>query len=847
MIHIAELLAANPEARIHGPTFADSFPAFCFDSRIIQPGELFLAVKTDKADGHDYIEDACRGGAGGVLSHYPMDVESYGATCIVVPDTVAAIQAYATHVVSAYGVGVVAITGSAGKTTTKEAVAHVLAAQYNVFRNPANYSGRFGLPIALGGLEPSHDVAVLEMATDHFGEMELLTRIAPPMVGAVTVVAPAHLAAFGDLDGVAREKGRLVEALPPEGLAVLNVDDPRVAAMAELSRAPVATCALEARADLRAVSIHVGKSGTSFELVVGGRRLPAKVPWLGPQFTRSALIAAAVAERFGIDMQTVTERLATLPPVPGRLNPLAGKAGSLILDDSYNASPAAVLAGLDVLAQLPAVERVAVLGEMAELGAAAEQEHREVGRRAARVASTLVTCGKAADVIADEARSAGMDPASVFVTYTTADALAAVEPCLGPDTIVFAKGSAVARMEQVVAGLMAEPEEASEVLVRQDAAWRQIVVHDPDRPTWVEVDFGAIGANARRLKRLAGRAELMVVLKADAYGHGAARVAHTALHNGAGWCAVACLSEGRLLREAGIDAPTLILGYTPAWQARDAVRLGLSAAVFDLETAKAFSRAAEAVQLPARIHVKVDTGMHRLGLAAEEVVDFLRQISRLPGVEVEGLFSHLATADSESPEGRAATDDQLETFDSLVRRLAARGLRPPSTHIANSAVLLSRSDARYDLVRPGIALYGLAPSPEIGTDDLRPALTWKTQVAQVRHVAPGAAVGYGASWRAERPSVIATIPVGYADGFRRAPSTWRHVLVRGRPAPVVGRVSMDQTTIDVTDVPGVRLGDEVVLIGSQGEARITVEDVARWLGTINYEVVSEILARVPRV
>jgi alanine racemase len=412
---------------------------------------------------------------------------------------------------------------------------------------------------------------------------------------------------------------------------------------------------------------------------------------------------------------------------------------------------------------------------------------------------------------------------------------------------VLAKGSAVARLERVVEGLMAHPERASETLVRQDAAWQQIVVLRPNRPTWLEVDLGAIASNTRLLRERSGEAALMAVLKADAYGHGAVQVAHTAMRNGASWCGVACLSEAEALRRAGIGAPILVLGYTPAWQSRDAVRAGVSLAVFDMDTAKALSRAAEALARTARVHVKVDTGMHRLGVVPSEVPELIRALRDLPGIEVEGLFTHFARADEVGPDGRRATDAQVARFDELLERLARLGARPPLVHAANSAALLGRSDTRYDLVRPGIALYGLSPSETLADAGLRPALSWKTQVAQVLDLAAGEAVGYGGVWRADRASRVATIPVGYADGFRRAPRTWRHVLVRGSAAPVIGRISMDQTAIDVSDVDNVRQGDEVVLIGTQGSARITAEMAASWLGTVNYELVAGILARVPRL
>ncbi len=847
MIRLTDFLAANPEARVHGPVFAESFAAFCFDSRLVQPGELFLAVKTARADGHDHVEAACRGGAAGAVVQQPFDLASYGATCIVVPDTEQAIQRYAAARLRASGVRVVAITGSAGKTTTKEAVAHVLASGYRVFRNPANFSGRFGLPIALGGFDDAAEIAVLEMATDHFGEMALLAEMAPPEIAAVTVVAPAHLAAFGDLDGVAREKGVLVERLPATGLAVLNADDERVLAMARRTRARHVTYAVLANADYRADEIAVHRGGTTFRLQARGRRVAARIPWIGRHFVAAALVAAAVGIYLGLDLETIVERLANLPPIPGRLNPLPGQSGSLILDDSYNASPAAVLAGLQVLEDLPAQRRIAVLGTMAELGGMAESGHRAVGRRAASVVDFLVTRGQEAALIAEEARQAGLAAERIAVTFTADDAVAAVRPQLGPETIVLVKGSAVARMEQVVAELLAEPERAKEVLVRQDAAWRQIVVIQPDRPTWLEIDHGAIAANTRRLRELSRPAALMVVLKADGYGHGAVQVAHTALRNGAQWCGVACVAEGRVLREAGVTAPILVLGYTPAWQAREAVRLDLAVTVFDRETAGALGQAAQALEREARLHVKVDTGLHRLGLPPSEVPAFVRWLRDVPGVVVEGLFSHLAVAEDRSPDGLAFTDQQLATFGRLVSELEKARLRPPVVHIANSAVVLGRSDARYDLVRPGIAFYGLVPGSGIPSAGLAPALCWKSQVAQVRSLPAGEGLGYGLAWRAPRPSVIATVPVGYADGFRRGPASWREVLVRGRRAPVVGRVSMDQTMIDVTGIVGVRQGDEVVLIGRQGDEEISVAQVAEWLGTNSYEVVSEILARVPRV
>jgi alanine racemase len=338
---------------------------------------------------------------------------------------------------------------------------------------------------------------------------------------------------------------------------------------------------------------------------------------------------------------------------------------------------------------------------------------------------------------------------------------------------------------------------------------------------------------------------MLAVLKADAYGHGAARIAQTALLHGATMVGTACLSEAVALRERGIMAPMLILGYTPPWQARDAVRYDVSATVYSLDVVQQLSRAARLQgSRAARIHIKVDTGMGRLGLQPEEVRPFVEQVSGLPGVEVEGVFTHLATADARD---QSYAKQQLGRFREVLDELARHGVRPRYVHAANSGATLSLPESHHNLVRVGIAMYGHSPSPAVRVpSDFRAALAFKTQIAQIKRVPAGSCISYGCTYHTQRPSTIAVIPAGYGDGFRRSPNNGGTVLVRGRRAPIVGVVCMDMCMLDVTDIPGVRQGDEVVLIGAQDGDRITVEELAASFGTINYEVISQILARVPR-
>jgi alanine racemase len=865
LIHLDDLLAATG-GTVHGPIFAETFVDFCYDTRLLNQGELFLAVVTDKGDGHDYVLDAARQGAVGVLCQHPFDLASYGVTCVIVEDSRQALLNWARFILNKLHPRVVGITGSSGKTTTKEVTAAVLSQRHSVFRNYGNYNDRYGLPIALGRLEAEHQVAVLELACDGLDEIRELAALTRPEIGVVTVVNETHLAYLGTLETIAVEKGRLVEALPPAedgGFAVLNYDDPSVRAMASRTEARVITYGLDPDADLVAGALDADPAGVSFTVFVkdffpvrgwrGRRKLRVRLPLLGRHNVYAALAAVAVGLVLEVPLEEALEALAAIKPLKGRLNPLPGVDGTLILDDSFNASPASTLAALDTLSLFTAGRRFAVLGElyeqMGELaprpGHSEAESSRHIGRCLAQVADLLVAQGDGARRIAGQAQACGLAADQILVTYTPEDTLRVLADRLQPGDTVLVKGSVESRMERVTAGLLADPHQASSLLVRQSEGWRKVRLLHPGRPTWLEVDLEAIAHNVRRVVEMVGpEVKVLAVLKADGYGHGAVRIARTALNNGAYYLGVASINEGAMLRQAGIVAPILILGYTPAWQARELVLNRLSATVFNLDVARALSRAAGELDSQVQVHVKVDTGMGRLGLLPDEVVPFVLDLQRLPNLGMEGVFTHFSVADSD-PE---YTRWQSERFRQVLAALSETGVEFPLVHAANSAAILSLPESHFRMVRLGIAMYGLHPSDQVHCPpDFRPALAFKTQVAQVKTLPSGSYVSYGNTYQTVEEQRIAVIPVGYADGFRRAPRHWGKVLVRGQRAPIVGRVCMDQTMIDVSAISDVRQGDEVVLIGEQRGERITAEDVAERLGTINYEVVSEILARVPRV
>ncbi len=358
---------------------------------------------------------------------------------------------------------------------------------------------------------------------------------------------------------------------------------------------------------------------------------------------------------------------------------------------------------------------------------------------------------------------------------------------------------------------------------------------------WAEIDLDKLTQNVEALKQRAAEARLLVVVKANAYGHGAVSVAMAAIQAGAWGIGVASLEEGDELRRAGVSAPILVLSSTRPGQALGLVQRDLSVTIGTFDMAEALSHAAQELGRTAKVHIKVETGMNRFGISADAAVNLAERLREMPGIEVEGIASHLATADEAD---KTFTFQQYKAFRECIARLPW----VPIHHISNTAGLLNMPEMRHGLVRCGLGVYGYYPSPDTNRDvPLQPALSLRSRVAKVADLQPGEGVGYGMTWRATRPSRVAVVLAGYGDGLQLALSSKGIGLVRGQRAPYVGRVMMDMLTLDVTDVPGVAVDDEVTLIGSQGEETVDVDEMAHRAGTISYEVLTGLMERVPRL
>jgi len=366
------------------------------------------------------------------------------------------------------------------------------------------------------------------------------------------------------------------------------------------------------------------------------------------------------------------------------------------------------------------------------------------------------------------------------------------------------------------------------------------------RPVWAEINLDCVENNIREIRRVSKSREIIGVIKADAYGHGAVDLAPVLLQNGADSFAVAVLSEGVELRRSGLDCPIMVLGFTPPNLVDNILRYDIEQTVYSYDFAKELSAMAVKKNKLARIHIVLDTGMGRIGFIPDnESLDEVEKISHLPNIIIEGIFTHFSTADEENKE---FTQKQLSIFNEFYKDLTSRGVKIKKRHTANSAAISDFPESHFEAVRPGIILYGYYPSDYVQKDKihLKRVLTLKTNIVLIKTVPKGYPISYGRRFYTERDSIIATLPVGYADGYTRLLFNKGKVIINGKYAKVVGSICMDQCMVDITDIPEAKVGDEVILLGEDG-VKYDADDMADDIGTISYEVLTMISKRVPRV
>ncbi len=848
MISLYDLIEAS-NGQLFGEPAAQLFDDFCLDAAKAQDSQLFVALKSEYGDTHQYIPEAIENGIAGVICHNPPSCDTDGVSVILVKNTVSALLAWAHYVLGKFGTKVIGVTGSAGKSIAVDAIARVLSTRHKVHVGLRGEAGRLCAPLALSKLNANHRFAVLKLSTEQTGEMAAMVQSVQPEVGVIIHIGELFAAQFETFEDVVHEMGILINYLSPSGLAVLNYDEDPVRSMMSHTRATTRTVSMTSfGADMMTYNVDISAMGTNFGLRYGSERFVGQhLPLYGQYHLYSIMAALTIGLHFEISLQESLQALQEMLPLPGRMNSLVGKNKCLLIDDTYNANPLSTLAALDWLGTMKDEKRRVffVLGDMGNLGRQAQLGHRRVGECAADVADVIITQGALASMAGRAAMDHGKDPRRVHVTYATQDtvALIANQYELNENDVLLITGGPSSRMEQVVAQTLANENDKAQ-LVRQDGVWEGAKISQPAQLSWIEINTNALASNVRLLKQMIGdNVALMSIVKSNAYGHGAVVTAQTALLNGADYLGVSSLQEGFELRDVGIVAPVLVLNYAPTYMVRQAIQQDLTLTLYDLNMARSYDRIAREIGQRLRVHIKIDSGMGRLGVTPKEAIPLFRHLITLPNLDVEGVYTHFSTAAEEDLD---YTRKQIKNFIGVVRPIqATTGIRFKYRHAANSAATIAIPDARFNMVRVGLAMYGMHPSEVVQLPEgFEPIMNWKTVVAQVKTLPKDHPVGYGNTFVTRREERIAVLPIGYSDGFRRSEvKSSGEVLLKGRRAPIIGRVSMEKTVIRVTHIPEVAVGDEVVLLGKQRNKIITAEEIARRLETINYEVTTSALPR----
>ncbi len=786
------------------------------DSRqLINPEKtLFVALRGAKADGQDFIPALAEQGVLAFLVHEGYRADSSqnpSAAFIAVKDTRKALQSLAKYQRRVFQKPVISITGSNGKTIVKEWLGQVLSQNYAVAKSPKSYNSQLGVPLSIFGIEPYHQVAILEAGISRTGEMAVLEEMIRPDLGIFTNIGTAHE------DGFESSRQKIQEKLilfRESNLLIYCQDDTKLRQEIESSFLPERLIGWsdEAGADFSR-SLKPTEYGTRMILMKKDlSTYTFQVPFRDPASIQNITHVIIAALTLGQSLDAIQEGIHHLKPVDMRLTLKPGLNDSLLIDDTYNNDLAGLKVALDFMQQQrPKRRKILIISDLLQQGFR-DNVYREVADLIGHHDIDLII-----GVGSEIARLQDIFGIKFQGFLSTDELLAGLDWSGFSHDLVLITGARPFRFEQIVNKL-------------------QQRIHG----TTLEINLNALTHNFNFYKRkILPEVKVMVMVKAFAYGGGAVEIAHHLQTMGADYLAVAFTDEGVTLRKQGIRLPIMVLN--PVEESFDLCReFGLEPVVFSLEFFKSLAQYCQHQEVEMSVHLDLDTGMHRLGFESEDLEDLKNLILTYPQLHVASIYTHLVGADEE--QHRDFSMSQLALFTKMKDAILTALHYKPLVHALNSAGIVALPDFQFDMVRLGIGLYGVEVTGKFDAA-LRPISTLKTTISQVKKILPGETIGYSRKGKLESGGKIATLSIGYADGYDRRFSNGKgYVLIQGKKAPVVGNVCMDMVMVDVTHLD-VKAGDEAIIYGDQ----ISLKELADRIGTIPYELLTNISTRVKRV
>lgn len=783
--------------------------------RIVFPETaLFFAIRGERHDGHDYLPELYRAGVRHFLVSRKVDPLEYPeANLILHDDPVAALQQLAVWHRRRFDLPVIGITGSNGKTIVKEWLFQLLHDDFYIVRSPGSYNSQVGVPLSVWQIRPEHELGIFEGGISRSGEMERLAPIIRCNIGLFTNIGEAHSEGFDSREQKLQEKLQLFRQ---SDIVFYCADQAEVdKAMRALGR-PRFTWSRRPGADLYIRGTKQAEGQTEISGEYRGQLLEIHIPFTDAASVENAIHCWAPALYLGLDPSRIAERIAHLAPVAMRLELKEGINGSIVINDSYNSDISSLTNALNFLEQQGRSERrTLILSDILQSGMDDESLYRLVARLIReKQLRRVVGIGRRVQTLAP------LLPAAVETAFftSTEDFLHAADRMEFRQEAILLKGARPFAFERIARRLAQQ-------------------VHQ----TSLEIKLDALVHNLNVYRRqLRPGVRLMAMVKASAYGSGSLEVAKLLEFQRADYLAVAYADEGVELRQGGVQLPIVVLNAEPA-TFEELLRFGLEPEIYSLRQLRQFTEFTAGRRHPPLLHLKIDTGMRRLGFEESEQEAMLALLQEAPHLRVQSVFSHLAA--SEAPEHDAFTHAQAGQFQKRYEAIAAGLGYRPLRHILNSSGIARFPNYQMDMVRLGIGMYGSDAGGTL-SDLLQPVFHFKAHISQIKELAPGETVGYGRRAPAGHPRRIATITAGYADGLPRAAGNGRYaVLIRDRRAPIVGDVCMDMCMVDITGAPEVREGDEVSIFSDAPG----VEELADALHTIPYEVLTSISRRVKRV